>query len=228
MAKSSRHRLPPDDDRLSFPLISDSREPFGCGPAATTLPTDLALKALDLLALGVVLVDEGLGCVFANRAARMILRHGPVVIAGSKLVCVPRQLCLTLHRAVRRLLTPVGAPCVKAEVVLAPAEPEPLRLILTALHAPEPTMVALFTAPPARRRQFDAELLHQLFGLTRMETEISELLCRGLTPREIARELRFSPHTARAHLRAVFAKTGARRQSDLVRMMLSDAGALWL
>lgn len=192
------------------------------------LPADLAYGILDLFALGVVLVDGSLHCIFANRAARMILRHGPVVIMGSKLVCVPRKLCMTLHRTVRRLLTSAGAANIKTEVVLAPAEPEPMRLVLTVLQTPEPTMVALFTASTAQRRQSDAGLLGQLFGLTRMEAEVSELLCRGLTPCEIARALRLSPHTARAHLRSIFAKTGARRQAELVQMVLRGPGSLYL
>jgi DNA-binding CsgD family transcriptional regulator len=113
-------------------------------------------------------------------------------------------------------------------VVSYPAEPEPLRIVVSSLATPGLAVAALFVAPPAQGRQSDAELLRRLFALTRVEAEVAELLCRGHTPEEIARLMRLSLHTIRAHLRAVFTKTGARRQADLVRVVLRGAGALQL
>ncbi len=113
-------------------------------------------------------------------------------------------------------------------MVSYPAEPEPLRIVVSGLATPGFAVAALFVALPAHGRQSDAELLRRLFALTRVEAEVAELLCRGHTPDEIARLMRLSLHTVRAHLRAVFTKTGARRQAELVRVVLRGAGALQL
>jgi len=62
--------------------------------------------------------------------------------------------------------------------------------------------------------------LRALYGLTPAEARIADLLLGGLEVREVAETLRITLETARSHVKRVLAKTGARRQSDLVRMML--------
>ena len=57
-------------------------------------------------------------------------------------------------------------------------------------------------------------MLHRLFRLTPMETEIA-LLVDGLTLDEAAAATGITKNTARAHLRGIFAKTGATRQAVL-------------
>lgn len=51
-------------------------------------------------------------------------------------------------------------------------------------------------------------------------------LTHGLTLEEAAKALGIRLNTARAHLRSIFSKTGARRQSELVRFFLNSAA--WL
>jgi DNA-binding CsgD family transcriptional regulator len=54
---------------------------------------------------------------------------------------------------------------------------------------------------------------------------LAMLLTNGLTLDEAAAELSVSRNTARAHLRAVFAKTGVTRQSGLVRLILNSVAS---
>ncbi|MFP5306179.1 MAG: LuxR C-terminal-related transcriptional regulator, partial [Gammaproteobacteria bacterium] len=51
-------------------------------------------------------------------------------------------------------------------------------------------------------------------------------LARGLTIQEAAAEMRISEHTARNYSKRVFAKTGTRRQVELVRVMLHSVALL--
>jgi DNA-binding CsgD family transcriptional regulator len=66
-------------------------------------------------------------------------------------------------------------------------------------------------------------VLQRLFGLTAAEARVLALLLDDCRPREIAEELQISITTVRSHLQALFAKTGTRRQSELVALAWSAA-----
>ncbi|MDH5172949.1 MAG: helix-turn-helix transcriptional regulator, partial [Gammaproteobacteria bacterium] len=55
---------------------------------------------------------------------------------------------------------------------------------------------------------------------------VAILLARGLSLAEVAESQHISPHTARAQLKSIFAKTGASRQAELVRMIIRSVAAL--
>ena len=61
------------------------------------------------------------------------------------------------------------------------------------------------------------------YGLTQAEAKLAVRLANGGSPEEAAEHLGISIHTARTHLKAIFAKTGARRQSELVAILLQGA-----
>jgi DNA-binding CsgD family transcriptional regulator len=54
-------------------------------------------------------------------------------------------------------------------------------------------------------------------ALTSREREVMRLAVRGLTTRELARELGSSPRTAETHLANACAKLGVRSRVELVR-----------
>ncbi|MBN8440919.1 MAG: helix-turn-helix transcriptional regulator [Thauera sp.] len=66
----------------------------------------------------------------------------------------------------------------------------------------------------------------QLFNLTPAETALAMELANGLSLEEAAEALNIRRNTARAHLRSIFSKTGVRRQTELVRIMLNSVAAL--
>lgn len=63
------------------------------------------------------------------------------------------------------------------------------------------------------------QLLNGLFDLTPAEARVSAALCSGQSVSRIAATLGVGRETIRSHLRAVFDKTGTRRQSDLLRLL---------
>jgi DNA-binding CsgD family transcriptional regulator len=71
-------------------------------------------------------------------------------------------------------------------------------------------------APPA-----DAQALAARFDLTRREAEVALALVGGASADEIARAAGVSVHTVRNQIKSALAKTGSRRQADLVRMMMA-------
>ena len=55
---------------------------------------------------------------------------------------------------------------------------------------------------------------------------MTALLIRGKDLNEVSGELKVSRETARTHLKHIFDKTGARRQADLVRLILRGPAGL--
>ncbi len=88
-----------------------------------------------------------------------------------------------------------------------------------------PTAVA-FIRDPDRKSQLSHEMIRHLFGLTSAEAMLALLLANGLTLDEAAAELKIRKNTIRAHLRSIFAKTGIRRQTTLVHMLLNSVASI--
>ncbi|MFM1982866.1 MAG: hypothetical protein RJB22_1585 [Pseudomonadota bacterium] len=81
--------------------------------------------------------------------------------------------------------------------------------------------VTLFITAPGEARTLDPDVIRDLFQLTRMEALIAVALADGRSLVDVADTLGIAHNTARAHLRAIFAKTGVRRQSQLVHLLRS-------
>jgi DNA-binding CsgD family transcriptional regulator len=63
--------------------------------------------------------------------------------------------------------------------------------------------------------------LRDLFGLSRAEVRLALQLLNGHDAKTAAKRLGLSYNTVRAHLVRMMAKTGANRQAELIRIMLS-------
>jgi DNA-binding CsgD family transcriptional regulator len=83
----------------------------------------------------------------------------------------------------------------------------------------------LLLLDPDRVVDGDRGSLAMLLGLTPAETGLAMLLGQGLSLGDAAAALGVRMPTVRAQLRAIFAKTGVTRQSELVRVILNYAAA---
>ena len=81
--------------------------------------------------------------------------------------------------------------------------------------------LALFLRVPGAAQQLEPDAIRDLFQLTRMEARLAVALADGRALTDAADSLGIAHNTARAHLRAIFAKTGVRRQSQLVHLLRS-------
>lgn len=70
------------------------------------------------------------------------------------------------------------------------------------------------------------EHLSQLFGLTASEARLALAISQGLTIVEAAESLNLTAETARNYSKRIYAKTGTRGQSDLVRTILASVISL--
>ena len=63
--------------------------------------------------------------------------------------------------------------------------------------------------------------MQTLWGLTDVEARVAAAVVEGTDLKTYAAEYGVSHHTVRTQLKMVFAKTGIRRQADLVRLVLT-------
>jgi DNA-binding CsgD family transcriptional regulator len=65
-----------------------------------------------------------------------------------------------------------------------------------------------------------APIIVQTYGLSERERErerdVTELVVRGHSTREVAQRLHLSPHIVQDHLKSIFTKTGVRTRRELV------------
>lgn len=204
-------------------------------------PTDLVsagLEALDLLDIGVGVTDGSCHLLFANQTARQILatRDGldisPQGVLGTLKKCCSPPLSALIQQAA--LATHGGMSPMRdtALAVQRPSGKRPLTLLVRALKRTESLSGA--TGPAALVFMLDPELpvqateagLRQIYGLTSSEARLAQLLMSGKTLEDCCSHLKVRRSTARMHLGNLFDKTGARRQGQLVSLLLKSVGVV--
>lgn len=88
----------------------------------------------------------------------------------------------------------------------------------------------LFVTPVTRQRAPQVELIEALFDLTPTEARIAGQVVEGKSVAAIARAQESTENAVRMHLKSVFAKTGVKRQAELVSLLASPpygAAASW-
>ena len=86
--------------------------------------------------------------------------------------------------------------------------------------------VAIYIRDSEMAPDVETELMRQIFDLTPAEAAVARRLAGGLSLEETANALNISRNTARAHLRSIFSKSGIKRQTELVRLVLNSAVVL--
>ena len=148
-------------------------------------------------------------CPFENRRFQKAIR----------LVLANRSVAATSPVEVTTLSRPSGKPPLSVLIRVIP-------LNYYAEGNMRRPAVAVFIRDPVCTSQTSRETVRKLFKLTRTETEIALLMADGLTLDEAADALGIMKNTVRAHLRGIFAKTGATRQAALMKTLLSSVVSL--
>lgn len=82
--------------------------------------------------------------------------------------------------------------------------------------------VTVFIQDPEKNLEISVRTLINLYQLTPSEATVAILLAEGQTADEVAVALDIKKNTVRAHIRALFVKTGVSRQSMLVSLVLKS------
>jgi DNA-binding CsgD family transcriptional regulator len=170
--------------------------------------------------------------IIANRRAETMLRTGDAIRLsnGMLLSVLPeqnRRLQASLADAVGAG-TSIGISGTSLLIARTSGE-NPLRVTVTPISSslpggPAQLAALVFVSDPAGRPQSRAATLRALFALTPAEARVADLLLQGREMQEVANGLRLTLETARFHTKRVLSKTGTRRQTELMRLMLSLPG----
>lgn len=80
-----------------------------------------------------------------------------------------------------------------------------------------------FVNDPLRSQRPAEAVLRELYGLTSAECRVALLLCDAHNPRAIAEIIGVTENTVRSQVKSIYSKTGVKRQSELVRLLLNHA-----
>jgi DNA-binding NarL/FixJ family response regulator len=182
---------------------------------------------LDLLQLGVVLLDQDGRPVFANQSAAELCGVSGATSSASRVDAVSRVFASALA-------TPISGTRsngVEVGMIRHPVDGAPIQMIVSQLEQPASVLgnkvpAALFLADPRRAAGNPVDVLRALYRLTASESALVVLLVSGLTLKGAAHRLSVTEGTARKRLRGVFDKTKVHSQADLIRVVLAGPGQL--
>lgn len=190
--------------------------------------TALAQEVLKVVPQGLLVLDSG-GRVLAGSLCgyRMLKEGDPLGADPSGRI---RGVDLATTAELERLLARVVASEKLGAVALSVPKRygrQSVDIVLRRIREAETGAEAylLIAADPEQRSEIRPELLEQLHRLTPTEARVASAIASGMRSAEVAHFLHIGTNTVRTHLKSVFAKTGARTQADLIRILL--CGPLW-
>ena len=201
--------------------------------SSLTVEKEWALGALDQLRMGVILTNRSGAPLFVNQAAEQLLALGQGIDARQGQLALPKapetaKLYQLIADAAQgapganrggdmRIALPGG------DFLHCLVMPIPLELSARLDVALASGCVAIFLSRP-NSLQLPPQRLAALYGLTPAEARLASKLVALKSVEQAADELFVTVHTARSHLRSIFAKTGSKSQSEL--LMLLATGTL--
>jgi DNA-binding CsgD family transcriptional regulator/PAS domain-containing protein len=197
---------------------------------------DIYAGAVDQLSVATIILDEKGRLLNTNAMASALLKEGDgLSLRGKHLHIEGRNTNRELQAALASVIRAQQAgetSLVKALRVPRPGARSPLGLVIRPVPVSEwgegqaGPCAAVFISDPDQRDSASQQTLGELFSLTPAEANVAILLARGLNLAEVSEAQNISPHTARAQLKSIFAKTGVSRQAELVRMIIKSVASL--
>lgn len=193
-------------------------------------------KALDALPVGILLVTEELRVLHMNGYAQDIINHNKGLEYSSEKLSardkhINENLQALVSSAAEKARNGVEDSS-EAMFIKTHAQTDQIEVIATPCAdstndgAGDNTIV-LYLFDASLERQVSHEILMRLYGLTKTEAKLVQLLVGSSTLDSAAKTLDISVNTARTHLKHVFHKTGINRQAELVhRIETGPAGLL--
>jgi len=196
-------------------------------------------QTISRLAVATIVLDENGSVVQLNPVAREIIdsQDGLKVVGGRLEATYPsdnRELARLVRNAFQRARQGVakGVQVAEATSISRPSGLVSLGVVVELIPSQEllegkgkPTVV-VYVRDAVSKSLVSTVLTSQLYNLTPAETALALELANGLSLEEASETLNIRRNTARAHLRSIFSKTGVRRQTELVRIMLNSVVAL--
>jgi DNA-binding CsgD family transcriptional regulator len=193
------------------------------------------LEALDLLNIGLMVCSASAELLVVNQTADQILkaRDGLELDQDGTLSAIHEE-SESLKDLVKRVAeTSRGQERGSRDTAFAvqrSAGKRPLTLFVRAVKtktdapAPDEAAVLIMILDSAQPIEATEAELRQLYGFTATEARLANHLMEGLALEDCCEAMGIRRTTARMHLRNIFAKTGVRRQGELVSLLLKSIG----
>ena len=181
-------------------------------------------SAMAGLAVATLVLARDGGILRRNALADQLLQDGAVIREAQGRVAPVAPAGMTI---LQRLLATPPQPGEEARIDLPAPDGGALRGRAVSLPSSlygDGACIALFLTSPERSGGPDPATLRDRFQLTPAEAALAARLAQGISLIDAARALDIAHNTARAHLRAIFAKTGTHRQAQLVHLMRTAMG----
>lgn len=193
------------------------------------------LEALDLLNIGLMVCSPSAELLVANQTAEQILRaRDGLELDSDQILSTTHDDSSSLKDLVRAVAKTAGAKEVvhrdSAFAVQRSAGKRPLTIFVRAVNAksdvpaPNEAAVLIMILDSAQPIETAETELRQLYGFTTTEARLANHLMEGLSLEDCCGPMGIRRTTARMHLRNIFAKTGVRRQGELVSLLLKSIG----
>lgn len=187
--------------------------------------------ALELLEVGIVVVNMRAQMIYANPPAEQHLRRRDgIVLHHRVLTVVEPSRDAELKRLIQGAsLGAVGKSIDSGGLITVPRRGVgPLTLLVCPLSpsflgpvASEPVAM-VFVGDPSTNRRLPQTVLGKLYGFSAAESHLAGALLAGNSLQDYARYSGVSINTARSQLKSIFAKTGHTRQSGLIRDLANN------
>ncbi|MFK0089125.1 helix-turn-helix transcriptional regulator [Pseudomonas sp. NPDC090755] len=198
----------------------------------------LYFEAISRLSVATIVLDENASVLQLNPVARDILdsNDGLKLVGGRLEATYPsdnRELSRLVREAFQRARQgDSGQYSAAALSISRPSGQVNLGVVVELIPCQEriegkgqPTVV-IYVRDAVGKSLVSNLATSQLYNLTPAETGLALELANGLSLEEASELLNIRRNTARAHLRSIFSKTGVRRQTELVRILLNSVVAL--
>lgn len=193
-------------------------------------------EALNRLTIGTVFLDRHGRVLETNAVGRtMLQRNRAILIKGGELCIANARSQVEFQRLVKAALRARESrrpePFFNVLQVAA-GETCSLSLLIRAIpvagwyESDSSPSVVIYLGDLQQQPLASEAAVAQLFGLTQSEALVATLLANGYSLTEAAERLQLTENSVRTYSKKIYAKTGTKRQADLVRLVLKSVALL--
>lgn len=187
-------------------------------------------NVLDRLPFGVAMISMQGHVLLLNAHAQAAIAQKDGLMCNREGLCALRssdtkRLQLLIKSAVF-MSVGKGSHAGGTMTISRPSRRRPFQILVSPYRPPqawpgaEQPAATVFITDPEFQPEHSNDLLARLYGLTPAEARLAVLLVNGASIADAAEQMHVTRNTVRNHLKQVFAKTGAKRQAELMRQLL--------
>jgi len=179
------------------------------------------LSVLNLAGNGGFLLDRHGRVLEQNALAESVLRSGQLILRDGRLHGPDAASDQILARLLSRCIADPDAMLGRRQVKVGPLDVQCAPFAGSVVFPlPQRPAAIVIVSDPRQTMQARVAGLQQTYGLTQAEAELAQAVVETGS-RKLAAQMRgVADATARAQLSSIFDKTGVRRQTDLVRLLM--------